>query len=115
MQYVDQASTNTAKDISIAKLQQVLDNNYQGFSRYVPLDTILRILEREKILDSRDVTDIRNEQHEEDRIELLFKFFYNHSSVTDFLIFCQLLQKQSKRATQEFGQKMKMELTQSRS
>ena len=96
-------------------MQQVLDNNFEEFFRYVPVDTMLLILQRHKILDDRDVTNIGNKQHIADKIDYLFKIFYNHSRGTDLLIFCQLLQMQSKDATQELGRKMEMELTQSRS
>ena len=115
LQYIDQASVNTANEISIAKLQQVLDKNSEGFFRYVPVDAILPILEKHKILDDRDVTDIRNKQHKQDKIELLFKIFKEHRRGIDLKTFCQLLQEQGVSAIQKFGQKMEMELTQSRS
>ena len=96
-------------------LQRVLDNNSEGFLRYVPVDTMLPILERRRILDKRDVTNIRIQQHEADRIDSLFKMFYNHLRGIDLLTFCRLLKMQDKCATQEFGRKMELELTQSTS
>ena len=96
-------------------MQQVLDKNFEEFSRYVPVDAMLPILKREKILDDRDVTNIGNKPHKQDRINSLFEIFHKHSSGIDLLTFCQLLQKQGKRSTQEFGRKMEAELTQSTS
>ena len=115
LQYVDQSSANTANNISVTQLQQILDKNSEEFFRYVPVDEILPILERKKILDDWDVTKIREKGQEQERIESLFRIFYKHRRGIDLLTLCQLLQKQGVRATQEFGLKMKMELTQSTS
>ena len=115
LQYIDQTLANTANDISITQLQQVLDKYSDEFFRYVPVDAILPILERKKILDDRNVADIRNKQHEQDKIQSLFKIFKEHRRGIDFLTFCQLLQKQGVSATQEFGWKMETELRQFRS
>ena len=107
---VDQVPMATAKDISKKQWQQVLHNNSKDFIRLVPVNEILSELKREKVLSKRDVTDIKNKKHHDEKVELLYDIFYYHREANDFLILCRLLKENQVETIQKFGKKMKKEL-----
>ena len=71
---------------------------------------MLNLLETKQILHIRDVTNIKNMIHEEEKINLLFKIFRDHRRPIDFIIFCRLLQKYGVLAVEEFGKDMENKL-----
>ncbi|RDD35921.1 hypothetical protein TrispH2_012107 [Trichoplax sp. H2] len=89
-----------------SKVQNALDTYEEEFIRIVPVDELVEPLKSKGILSSREVTDIKNLIHEDDKATKLLSILRDKRYNSDFLTFCQLLEKNSVIAVQKLGEKL---------
>ncbi|RDD40155.1 Nephrocystin-3 [Trichoplax sp. H2] len=93
---------------SISKLQvkKALDTYNKDFIRIVPVDELVEPLKSKGILSSREVTDIKNMIHKEDKAAELSSILRDKRDNSDFRKFCLLLENHSVNTVRKFGKKL---------